>query len=394
MKPSLQPKTIRFLLISLIFNCTFFFAHVANAQLLEFYQRSSSSGSWSQSSFYYCGSTGSRDLAVEFYYCHPTYPKDICDIGGVGANPYKIKAIIYKDGVEVTSKEYRTSKVWANFFFYGFSVSEGTYKARVIAKKRKLFSWETVYDSYANSIACIKIAATPNFNINGSTADVIEVNASSITVNAAATTCESKYYIGVAESDRWWHRTYDYEWGRWFTGTAPNGINLQQYSTTYSYPPYFTGDASRQGSPLIGGKLDNGNDRYYRVGIATGEPTWVSKTLLIKVNGNQKSTSGTDNIEVIKTIEQSLDKEQLFSFKPYPNPTTDRVMLDVLCREDVKATIRLFNLSGQMMNIQSDYVLSKGTNTINIDLSGIEPGIYIIGVISGGNIQYEKLIVK
>lgn len=394
MKPSLRPATIRFFLISLIFNFTLFFTHVANAQLLEFYQRTPGGSIWSQSDFSYCGGTGSRDLAVEFYYCYPVYPKDICDVGGLGANPYKIKSIIYKYGVEVASKEYSTSKVWANFYYYDFTVSEGDYRARVIAKKRKLFGWETIYDSYTDTITCYKIAATPNFNINGSTAEVIEVNASNITLNASATTCETKYYIGVAESDRWWNRTYDYEWGKWFEGTAPDGINLQQYATTYSYSPYYTGDAGRQGSPLIGGTLDNGSERYYRVGVATGEPSWTSKTLLIKVNGNLKSASGADNIEVVETIEQSLTEEQLFSFKPYPNPAKERVMLDILCKENIKATIKLFSLSGQIMNIQSDYLLNIGTNNVDIDLSGIEPGLYIIGVVSGKEIQFEKLIIK
>jgi hypothetical protein len=115
---------------------------------------------------------------------------------------------------------------------------------------------------------------------------------------------------------------------------------------------------------------------------------------LIKVNGNLKSASGADNIEVVETIEQSLTEEQLFSFKPYPNPATERVMLDILCKENVKATIRLFSLSGQIMNIQSDYLLNIGTNNVDIDLSGIEPGLYIIGVASGKDIQYEKLIIK
>lgn len=173
------------------------------------------------------------------------------------------------------------------------------------------FNVKAFYGSYAQSFAPgeyyrVKLAvgspwnetvkliyikpATPSFTINGMSPppdnSPLSVCASNVTINASATSCESKYYIGVAESDLWWNRTYDYEWGKWFSGEAPSSLNLQQLATTYSYAPNFTGSPARQGSPLIGGNLPAGGSRYYRLSVCTGEPSWTCKFALLQVNGN------------------------------------------------------------------------------------------------------------
>jgi hypothetical protein len=130
--------------------------------------------------------------------------------------------------------------------------------------------------------------ATPSLAIGGTPppqdGSPIEVCADSVTVDASATSCESTYAIVVEESDRWWNRTYDYEWGRWFSGQAPSSLDLQQLSASYSYPPNFTGSPGRQGSPLVGGDLPAGGARHYRVGVCTAEPSWACKWALVRVN--------------------------------------------------------------------------------------------------------------
>lgn len=142
--------------------------------------------------------------------------------------------------------------------------------------------------------------ATPNFTVKNSSnvwvvppadGSPIDVCASNITINAAGTNGESRYDIVVQESDPWWNRTYQYEWGHWFSGQAPNGIKLQNLASIYSYPPDFTGAAVRQGTILYGGNLPNGSARHFRVSVCTDEPTWTCKSALLRVIGSCLTSS-------------------------------------------------------------------------------------------------------
>lgn len=209
-----------------------------------------------------------------------------------GLNPYKITATLYRNGAVI--KNYTNGNglhAWSIFSDYDMNISQGTYQATVKFEKRTaLNGWQTVETKSTNTLTA-NVSANPYFNINGNPmlfatnsagyvvanySNPIPVCKSFIIVNAAATSCESKYFLSVQESDRWWNRTYQYEWETWFSGQAPNGINLQQKSIQYS----------TSGTELIGGLLPNGQERFYRVSVCTGEPTWNCKSALIKVDNS------------------------------------------------------------------------------------------------------------
>jgi hypothetical protein len=201
-----------------------------------------------------------------------------------------MEARVYRNNNQIWSKSFQGSASWSNFYFYNQNLTPGTYRAEVTLKKRNwtCIGWNTVETVHTNSVVVNGTSVVPDFDINGITVpsdgSPIDVPASYIRMNAASTSCESQYFITVQESDRWWNRTYDYEWDRWFGGQAPNNINLQLYSVLFSVPPYFTGTAIREASPLIGGILANGDDRYFRVSLCTNEPSWNCKGALIRVD--------------------------------------------------------------------------------------------------------------
>jgi hypothetical protein len=134
--------------------------------------------------------------------------------------------------------------------------------------------------------------ATPDFNVNGiavpADGSPINVCASIILINAAATSCETSYWVGIHERDRWWNRSYQYEWGTWFAGQAPNNISLQKLAAN-SAAYWINGPASWKGGVLVGGYMDpptNSVERHYMVEVCTAEPSWKCKQGLIRVNGS------------------------------------------------------------------------------------------------------------
>lgn len=208
---------------------------------------------------------------------------------GFGANPYRFIFELFRDGNLISSQTIQASSCWSRTHFMNISAIPANYRARIKFERRVApFAWTTIETQWTNIVVADNTPAFPDFNINNIPIPIdgspINVNISYIRLNAGACQCETNYFISVQESDLYWNRTYDFEWGRWFTGEALNNLNLQQLTTTYSYPPDFTGPLMRQGSPLISGNIANGQPRYYRVNVCTGQPTWTCKTALIRVN--------------------------------------------------------------------------------------------------------------
>jgi hypothetical protein len=229
--------------------------------------------------------------------------------------------------------------------------------------------------------------ATPSFKINNQTphADGSPIQVPSCTniiCDGSATSCETKFYVGVQESDPWWNRTLLHEWGMWFQGEVPNNLDIAALTAVYSGTQYGgTGLFN-----LHGGLLSNGAPRCYRFVISTNEPTLnqlytvfqindgtckteptlgdISK--LIPLNKPKMDGSSTNNNSILE-IENGIVSRLSNSPNPYSKQTTISYSL----RAYATITIKIFDLQGRMVDIlinqetkdQGDYsILFEGTN--------------------------------
>lgn len=347
--------------------------------------------------------TGSRMFHLRYDHCPNTNGN--C-LNGCGANPVRIRIRLFRNNVLVTDISPMTSSDWINQPILVSNIANGAYRAVVTVQRRRRFicTWETVFTGTTNTINATTINASPNYNINGTNAInyPILACASDIKLNAAATSCETKYYIGVQEANQWWSRTYEYEWGRWFNGQAPNNINLQALAViTSNNPAYYSGtDLSRMGTTLVAGNLPSGHTRYYRVSVCTGEPNWQCRTTLIRLNGNCKISSPNDlainqlsdhliseqvlsdqsTISLEEAIEASIPKDTktlnslsqtTINIHPNPFETTTTIHVDNYT-EDAPILFQLFNMLGeQVASIQSTQ------NQFNLERKQLSAGVYL-----------------
>ena len=273
------------LFFALLLVCSSF---AVQAQFADISWFDSSLPGYTATDFGVCGEPELLNFQVAFDFC-PNSPSTCTS--GCGSNPFRYTVQLFRDGSLIGSQSFVASSDWANTFFTDVYASPGVYNALVHFERRKRFcqGWETLWFGWtSNTIVGNVTPANPDFNVDGNPIPggglPMDVCISNIKINAAATTCEKNYFLAVEECNRWWVRTYEYEWGLWFAGEAPDNINLQSRASTYSYPPYYTGDPSRQGDILRGGNLTSGEERYYRVKLCTGDPSWLCKVALIKVN--------------------------------------------------------------------------------------------------------------
>jgi Secretion system C-terminal sorting domain len=454
----MNTKSKRALLL-LVFASCFTISH---AQLARLSQRTPASGlgGWLTSNYSICG-TGNRDLLIEYNFCGP-WPNGPCNISGsCGANPYKIHFRLFRNGNQVANTTYQVSQAWGNWPLYNFVTQPGVYRAEIRLEMKSGFwpfcSWRTLQTTLTNTITVTRQQAVPNFNINGipipTDGSPIRVCGSNIRLNAAATTCESNYMISIQESDRWWNRTGQYEVDVWFSGQAPNNINLQQIALTYSQPPTFTGPVNRRNNVLFGGNLPNGQKRYYRVSICVNEPVWSCKTALIEVDGNCRGEVGEpdtneyfligtggdgydmanleydavvngngDNVNTDEDTEPCTDKiipgpdpvkeegktEQALvigapskdftsssSAKLSPNPSQGQVSLVLNPKQETLVRVNIFNAAGNLMKQGLiNKKLMPGQQSVSLDISGLKPGVYIVEVQEGKQSSKQKLVIN
>mgnify|MGYP003684471695 CR=1 FL=1 len=79
--------------------------------------------------------------------------------------------------------------------------------------------------------------------------------------------------------------------------------------------------------------------------------------------------------------------------KLWPNPTAGQSKLSIFSTETQNATMSIFDVQGKML-MQSDYVLVRGTNEIELDLSTYESGTYFINMAVSAGQKFSRSIVK
>jgi hypothetical protein len=77
----------------------------------------------------------------------------------------------------------------------------------------------------------------------------------------------------------------------------------------------------------------------------------------------------------------------------YPNPATNRVTVEFESITENSYTIELGDLMGRKLNSYHGKAI-PGDNTREIDLAGIQRGIYLVKLVHDGKQEVRKLVVE
>ncbi len=152
------------------------------------------------------------------------------------------------------------------------------------------------------------------------------------------------------------------------------------------YPPFVDTSATALVIPGGGTTADDAFSGHYA-------PATVHGTSAVKY----KFYNQDDPSEFVETIayyvygfvdvEENLAKLSFSDF--YPNPASDQIRMDYSIGNNVLATLRVVNLLGAVVK----EVNLSGTNTLNMDVSDLQQGVYYCSVISGAQVHTTKRIV-
>lgn len=257
---------------------------------------------WSQSGIALCsGTTAVRNFQAYRY------------VPGQFQGYFRFNWTLYRDQQEVgffssiwdlRGNNFAQNYTFQNTFF-NVNLQSGTYTVRLEIEQRTGFPfhhWDSVFDGTSNGITVTPFTSTYSFLIkdrNGNfvppntNKSPIEVSLSGgIIMDASATTCEASYLLVIEESDLSWGRPwidqhYGNEWGHWFSGSAPNNIDLNLLTMTASPSETTMGHYfPLTGGTFVGGSYGAyvGKDRYYRVSLQASPAPWNPLYALIHVN--------------------------------------------------------------------------------------------------------------
>ncbi len=86
-----------------------------------------------------------------------------------------------------------------------------------------------------------------------------------------------------------------------------------------------------------------------------------------------------------------IDKEELYSV--FPNPAIDNTTISLALTENTNINYSLYSMAGKAVVEENLGLVNSGDKTINIDLSGMDAGIYYLNLNVGGNTFTEKLVL-
>ncbi|NMC98268.1 MAG: T9SS type A sorting domain-containing protein, partial [Bacteroidales bacterium] len=94
------------------------------------------------------------------------------------------------------------------------------------------------------------------------------------------------------------------------------------------------------------------------------------------------------------SVPENIYTENSSSLQIYPNPAIDNINIQFDLTQNSNAEISILNLNGQTINTKKLNKLNKGTQNIEMPVSNLSSGIYMISVKTTDGKYLGKLIKK
>jgi hypothetical protein len=96
-------------------------------------------------------------------------------------------------------------------------------------------------------------------------------------------------------------------------------------------------------------------------------------------------------VELIWGSQNTTDDEMAdrYYIKVYPNPANDHLTIEIAGAEAAHRNISITDLAGRIV-----YTLATGLNSIELDISNLPEGVYILNVNSGNKNSWNRIVVS
>jgi hypothetical protein len=93
-------------------------------------------------------------------------------------------------------------------------------------------------------------------------------------------------------------------------------------------------------------------------------------------------------------VNEVINVNSALNAEVFPNPANDKAILSIYSQYNSDAQIDVVNLSGKTVYALNNVTLTQGSNSLNLDLSSFNPGVYFVKIVSNNTYTVRKFIVK
>ncbi|GAB3801526.1 M1 family aminopeptidase [Spirosoma humi] len=174
-------------------------------------------------------------------------------------------------------------------------------------------------------------------------------------------------------------------------------VRLEQRNTTASSPTSFTMPVQMRVQSVAGDTtvtvLNDRADQTFTLpvkgpisGLIVDPNNWILKTV--------ESVTLPTSVTTSPVIVTAIDEPAPNSFRIYPNPTTETVLVDFTLLTAGAANISLVNSLGQRIQTLAESALRPGQYTRTISLRGLASGRYTLTIETPAGLQSQVVLVR
>jgi Secretion system C-terminal sorting domain len=168
-----------------------------------------------------------------------------------------------------------------------------------------------------------------------------------------------------------------------------NSINLMASADLGLYDAFNFASSTSMQDYLQWGGVFNGLSGREDVAVAKG--IWVAGTIISASPPYQYTGDGTQNgVTFWGTVLGIEDFENNITFKAFPNPTISILNLQ-LSSGIIDGTVTVFDMLGKQILKNK---ININNNIVQLDVSNISNGLYLVKVSSEGNTQVKRFIKR
>ena len=106
---------------------------------------------------------------------------------------------------------------------------------------------------------------------------------------------------------------------------------------------------------------------------------------------NFSEESAAADVQSVVGVEQQTAQT---SFNVYPNPVEDAAWIDLSLAGSEEVRIDVVNLLGQRVLAQDLGTMSAGNSRVQLDLNGVQSGIYLVTLTAGNAVSTLRVTKK
>lgn len=166
----------------------------------------------------------------------------------------------------------------------------------------------------------------------------------------------------------------------WFIAVNSENLRSGDNNVNNGWKPTYTIDVFAYDAGT-----DDGTD-YGSANMASSPRVGVSMITGAPINGNKMGTiTFTYNSSTLSTKNNVIE-----DIKIYPNPTKGKITLSNIQKIDLKSA-KIFNVLGRLVK---DVSIKNGVSKLEIDLSNLNKGVYLLSLKSGDQSTTKKLVIN